>query len=127
MSITGSYSVDVSRGRFLVRTGWDLRVPPGFWQLLHLQYWEQGTPAWKHSQYFLRQPDLRQLHPFCLARLPFSVVTIPSALPRKKALLFLSNVDLTARSRSAAWWAVLWQSWQLQLVPHCAFLAKHSQ
>ena len=33
------------------------------WQSQHLQRSEQGMPAWKHSQYFLRQWLLRQAQP----------------------------------------------------------------
>ncbi len=35
-----------------------------FEQLLHLQYYPHFYPTLKHSQYFLRQPVLRQLQPF---------------------------------------------------------------
>ena len=34
-----------------------------FLQSMHLQLSEQKTPAWKHSQYFLRQPLFLQLQP----------------------------------------------------------------
>lgn len=40
-------------------------APPGaaFWQPLQRQASLQCTPAWKHSQYFLRQRDLRHWQP----------------------------------------------------------------
>jgi hypothetical protein len=34
-----------------------------FWQSWHLQRSWQGTPAWKHSQYFFKQADFLQWHP----------------------------------------------------------------
>jgi len=36
----------------------------------HLHLGEHGIDAWKHSQYFLRQCDLRQLHPFACEAAP---------------------------------------------------------
>jgi hypothetical protein len=34
-----------------------------FLQSMHLQLSEQKMEAWKHSQYFFRQPLFLQLHP----------------------------------------------------------------
>ena len=39
-----------------------------FWQLVQRQFQPQCVPFWKHSQYFLRQNDLRHLHPCLLTR-----------------------------------------------------------
>ena len=38
-------------------------LPSVFLQFWHLQFSLQKMPAWKHSQYFFRHPDLRQLQP----------------------------------------------------------------
>jgi len=35
-----------------------------FLQPSHLQSSEHFIPAWKHSQYFFKQPDFLQLQPF---------------------------------------------------------------
>lgn len=42
------------------------------WQSSQRQMEEQCTPASKHSQYFLRQRDLRQRHPFLCVMSPVS-------------------------------------------------------
>ena len=39
----------------------------------------QGTPPWKHSQYFFRQRDLRHLQPFLCAMLDTTVDGMPPA------------------------------------------------
>ena len=47
----------------------------------HLHFDEQGIDAWKHSQYFFRQWDLRQLHPFaCEMPTPPSTSPPPAAV-----------------------------------------------
>lgn len=60
------------------------------------QFCPHGMPDWKHSQYFFRQPVLRQLHPFRLIRLLF-----PSPTTRGlNALLFRVSSTCFASSRS---------------------------
>ena len=46
--------------RMALRSG----PPSTFLQKVHLQFSEQTMPAWKHSQYFLRQPDFLQAQPY---------------------------------------------------------------
>lgn len=56
-------------------------LPSKFLQSMHLQFSEQRTLAWKHSQYFLRHPDFLQLHPLlCLPRIVTAPATTWTAL-----------------------------------------------
>jgi Na+/proline symporter len=48
--------------------GWPFPFGGKFWQLVHRQFAPQWTLFWKHSQYFLRQKDLRHLQPHLLTR-----------------------------------------------------------
>jgi hypothetical protein len=73
-----------------------------FLQSTHLQMSLQNTPAWKHSQYFLRQPLFLQWHP-----LLWRVVSAPPAPPALpgplSALIFgLKAVGLRSRICSMA-------------------------
>lgn len=80
------------------------------WQSQHLQRSEQGMPAWKHSQYFLRQWLLRQAQPCsaaatfeCLAREAGSSTALLSSgrldILGLKAEGFFSRVFLMAMVR----------------------------
>ena len=89
----------------------------------HLQYSWHGTPAWKHSQYFLRHADFLQWQPFlCRASpsLPPSVILSANACGLRSSIW--CRVDAT----SAASPGVLQQFWQLQSSQNTP-AAKHSQ
>ncbi len=70
--------------------------------MLHLQYYPHFSPTLKHSQYFLRQPVFRQLHPF--AEEPFCPKFIDD-------LIIISSIALALTSLNSA---VFWQHSQLQ-------------
>lgn len=98
---------------------------PPFRHSTHLHMAEHGTPAWKHSQYFLRHSDFLQLQPFrCLA---VDLSIRPLLEPRKKALESRSSVARMAFSRIARCASTLQQLEQLQRLEHMPCLAKHSQ
>mmetsp|Transcript_18500 Transcript_18500/g.33141 ORF Transcript_18500/g.33141 Transcript_18500/m.33141 type:complete len:216 (-) Transcript_18500:379-1026(-) len=82
-----------------------------FLQPTHLQVGAQGTPAWKHSQYFLRQADFLQLQPLMCLLAPLSIFLF---FPRKNALASLSSVMITAFDLSNSYFLIFRQSTQLQ-------------
>ena len=53
-----------------------------FLQSMHLQLSEQKMEAWKHSQYFFRQPLFLQLQPLLWRALAPAIATwLPSSVP----------------------------------------------
>ena len=103
---------------------YDADGPPSShtWSLAYLQLSVQWMPAWKHSQYFLRQPDFLQWHPF-MWRPPDSEA--PTTLGRKACGL-RSSVCWIASLRLSSFSGLLWQPWQLHAKQYCPD-AKHSQ
>ena len=91
---------------------------PTFLQSSHLQCSPQLSPAWKHSQYFFKQADLRQLHPFaCCSASNFGL----------KASGFLSIKVSIALFLSTSYSSVLWHPTQLHSSPQTWFSLKQSQ
>ena len=84
--------------------------------------------AWKHSQYFLRQPDFLQWQPL-LCRPTESVFAAPGAewlIFGRNAEGLRSSVCSMARLRISSFSGLLWQAWQLQPKQYWPE-AKHSQ
>ena len=87
-------------------------MPGRFLQSLHLQFSLQGICAWKHSQYFLRQPDFLQWHPrLCFIASP--VASDPALIFGRKACGLRSRVCAIAFLRFSSFSGLLWQPWQL--------------
>ena len=82
-----------------------------------------STPAWKHSQYFLRQPLFLQWQPLLWRAPPPPSAPPPGAAPPAGETAILgrnasglrSNVASIASLRVASWLLLLLQLWQLQL------------
>ena len=89
--------------------------PETFLQSMQPQRLEHSMPAWKHSQYFFRQYDLRQLQPLACLVIGLSVGSATSAatLGRNAFALRSSTARMAAVRRSSVA-ARFRQSWQLQ-------------
>lgn len=84
-------------------------------------------PAWKHSQYFFKQPDFRQLQPLlCHAALRWSPWL--SSILGRKALGLRSRMVRIASSLASSLRQLLLQLTQLHKAgSQCWPAAKHSQ
>jgi hypothetical protein len=89
---------------------------------MHLQLSEHMTPAWKHSQYFLRQLLFLQWQPFMCRPadcgdtvLPSDMIAFVASTLGRKAMGFRSSVAPMAAWRSSSKRGLLWHAWQLQL------------
>lgn len=100
-------------------------LPSKFLQSTHLQFSPHVAPAWKHSQYFFRQPLFLQLHPL-LCRAGAATSSIVPATLGLNALGLRSNTASTAPWRTSSFALLLQQSLQLQLSQYTPD-AKHSQ
>jgi hypothetical protein len=104
-----------------------------FWQVRQVQMALQGTPPWKHSQYFFRHRDLRQRQPFLCATLEMAVNVLDmgcAAVGRyfeSNAFGFRSRMRLTATSLTAALSGRFSQDRQRHEELHVARAAKHWQ
>ena len=97
-------------------------MPARFLQSMHLQCSVHWMPAWKHSQYFLRQPLFLQWQPFAC----FIAVSSPALIFGRKACGLRSSVCAMAFFRFSSFSGLLWQPWQLHAKQYCPD-AKHSQ
>ena len=104
---------------FAIRPG---RLGSRFLQSAHLQDSEHMIPAWKHSQYFFRQPDFLQWHPLLWR----DETSWEWAILGRKACGLRSSVAWMATLRLSSFSGLLWQPWQLHAKQYCP-LAKHSQ
>ena len=94
-------------------------------QFKHVQVLLQGTPAWKHSQYFFKHIDLRHLQPILCAIT--SWFWLPCLNFESKALGLRSSISLIAWLRISWWVSELQQEKQWQFTEHTLFEAKHWQ
>mmetsp|Transcript_22294 Transcript_22294/g.50322 ORF Transcript_22294/g.50322 Transcript_22294/m.50322 type:complete len:259 (-) Transcript_22294:1269-2045(-) len=124
MSSSGSPTAPVAPSIFENVSG---LTPAGLWHSQHLHFSVHLTPAWKHSQYRLRQPDFLQLHPE-VCTFSFS----PSMVPMRemKAFGFFFCISLRASSRFSFRSSVVSsfaQPLHLQSPAHMFPAAKHTQ
>lgn len=110
-----SWSMSISS--LSIRSLYLFSLPPPFLHSSHLQFSPHLSPAWKHSQYFLRQNDFLQLQPLrCLSSLIFWL----------KGSGFLSMRTIIALLLSSAYYSKLWHPTQLQ-PSHVWLILKQSQ
>ncbi len=118
------------------------RLPSKFLQSQHLQFSLQYMPAWKHSQYFLRQPLFLQAQPLaCLPwappskAYPLRAVLIAATamfyiytdeIFGRKAFGFRSRIVYIVSFRACSFSMLLLQFIQLQFLQYSPE-AKHSQ
>lgn len=108
----------------LRRTLFKSALPEKFLQSAHLQLPPQRMPAWKHSQYFFRQPDFLQLQPLQCAT--GSSWRWTGWILGIKACGLRYTVASAACCRAGSWSAVFWQHAQLQSRQY-RLLAKQGQ
>mmetsp|Transcript_18867 Transcript_18867/g.71408 ORF Transcript_18867/g.71408 Transcript_18867/m.71408 type:complete len:227 (-) Transcript_18867:384-1064(-) len=104
---------------------------PMFLQSMQLQRSPHAAWAWKHSQYFFRQPLFRHLQPR-LWRMPgrdvaSAVRASEPANLASKAVGFRSRMLWMAFCRSASCSLLLWHIWQLQDATQICLAAKQTQ
>lgn len=104
---------------------WAPGMPGIFLQLTHLQLSVHAICAWKHSQYFLRQPDFLQWQPL-LWRIASPVPSAPALIFGRKACGLRSSVCAIAFLRFSSFSGLLWHPWQLHAKQYWPD-AKHSQ
>ena len=74
--------------------GWESRRTSKFLQSMHLQLSEQKMEAWKHSQYFFRQPLFLQLQPLLWrAAGPCASAAAPSSPPCNPQISLMPCTD----------------------------------